>query len=91
MSVRVEQMTLTGLLPENGGSAQHAISEATAKTRKPKQSTKDTSKYKVNANGITIKDVVDYISPSEKDNVWVFVTSDDRRIVVSGNVVVEQI
>lgn len=89
MSVRVEQMILSDLLPKDGGSSQQELSTNILKIKKPKKSIDPVSKYKVNVNGITIYGVIDYIVPESKQPYWTFYTSDDKLISATGNVIVE--
>ena len=88
MSVRVEQMTLSELLPNNGGQTLPETFKPTARSKKLKTIELE-SKFKVTAGGITIYGVVDFFAPSQEDSYWTFVTSDDRKIMATGNVMVE--
>ena len=87
--VKVEQMHLFEDQPSDGGAESQQNLPTTEKIKKHKQSTKVSSKYKVNVGGIEIYDVDDYVSPSHETPFWTFTTTDGREIECTGNVIVE--
>lgn len=87
--VKVEQMYLFEDQLSGGGVVSPQNLLTTEKIKKPKQSTKNSSKFKVNVGGIEIYDVDDYVSPSDVAPFWTFTTTDGREIECTGNVIVE--
>ncbi len=87
--VRTEQMTIFSEQPKNTGDELPVSCSTTPTTKKHKKSTNPTSKYKVKVGSEYIHDVIDYVSPSIKCPFWTFITSDNRHIEASGNIIVE--
>lgn len=87
--VKVEQTSLFDVLPNDGGEGSQQNSPTIEKTKRPKQGSKTSSKYKVNVGGIEVYGIVDYVQPTYNCPFWTFTTYDDKQIVATGNVIIE--
>lgn len=89
-NIKVEQMTIPlGEEQSACGEESQQNSQTISTTKKQEKSTKTSSRYHVKVGNVVIKDVIDYVTPSNECPFWTFVTSDKRHIEATGNIIVE--